>query len=217
MTVSEGQWTNIDEIRWHVNSMVLRAPSYGTYIEVQCDVLITLNDFIISNMRKVISSSTNFDDPNKTTVITELDDEIYMTVPYSFVQENRSGENTTEKTTEEKIAAYEEKRHKEWVDSQFSIWDGSHKQFTKLIKNNLNDEKSFKHIETTYLEISDQDKKEYMNNVLKEAGYSNRLEIGDLFLITDFSAKNAYNATVKATAYGISRYSDDKVILLGFD
>ena len=42
------------------------------------------------------------------------------------------------------------KAYKAWVDAQFSVWDGSHTGLVGLIKPNLNDDKSFKHVKTTY-------------------------------------------------------------------
>lgn len=42
------------------------------------------------------------------------------------------------------------KAYKAWVDAQFSVWDGSHTGLVDLIKSNLNDDKSFKHVKTTY-------------------------------------------------------------------
>lgn len=38
----------------------------------------------------------------------------------------------------------------EWVTSQFSAWNGSNIYLVDLIKENLNDNKSFKHVSTTY-------------------------------------------------------------------
>lgn len=43
-----------------------------------------------------------------------------------------------------------------WIKSQFSVWDGSHRELEKLVKKNLNDEKSFDHIETTYRDIANE-------------------------------------------------------------
>lgn len=105
----------------------------------------------------------------------------------------------------------------EWINSQFSAWDGSHTVLKELIKDNLNDEKSFDHIETTYIDIETEAKKNEVNNILKQAGYSQRVDIGDLFVMTKFSAKNAFNATIKNTAYGIVDYSADLVTLIGVE
>ena len=40
--------------------------------------------------------------------------------------------------------------YKNWIESQFSAWDGSNRYLVKLIKENLNDPKSFEHVETVY-------------------------------------------------------------------
>lgn len=104
-----------------------------------------------------------------------------------------------------------------WLKNQFSAWDGSHNVLTELILDNLNDEKSYKHIETTYVDVSTSEKKQEVNNILKQAGYSQRVEIDDLFVMTQFSAKNAFNATVKNTAFGIVDYSENLVTLIAIE
>jgi len=44
----------------------------------------------------------------------------------------------------------EKEKYNAWVKSQFSIWDGSHTELIELLKENLNDAKSFEHVKTTY-------------------------------------------------------------------
>jgi len=105
----------------------------------------------------------------------------------------------------------------EWIRSQFSAWDGSHTVLKGLIKDNLNDEGSFKHINTTYIDILSEDKKKEVNNILAGTRYKQRVDVGDLFIMTEFSAKNAFNATIKNTAYGIVDQSDNRVILVGIE
>ena len=198
--------------------MILRISGYGTYMRVQGNVTFANNEFKITNLRKIISSTKNFDDPNKTSIIIESDDEVYMTVPYSFVEKDRSSNaNDTANNTATSKSNNDDKKHTEWISHQFSIWDGSHKEFNKLIIKNLNDEKSFKHIETDYIEISDQGVKDYVNDAIKNAGYNQTVDIDDLFIITEFSAKNGFNATIKAKAYGIAKYSNNALILLGIE
>lgn len=105
----------------------------------------------------------------------------------------------------------------EWITSQFSAWDGSHTVLKNLIKDNMNDEKSFKHIKTTYIDAATEEKKNQVNDILKQSGYSQRVDVGDLFVMTEFSGKNAFNATVKNTAFGIVDYSADTVTLIGIE
>lgn len=105
----------------------------------------------------------------------------------------------------------------QWIKSQFSAWDGSHRELVKLIKKSLNDEKSYDHIETTYRDIATENDMNEVNSVLESAGYSNRVEIGDLFIQTQFSAKNGFNATIKSTAYGIASYNNNTITLIAIE
>ena len=41
------------------------------------------------------------------------------------------------------------------IEKQFSLWDGSHNNLTKLIKKAMNDASSFEHVETTYSDKGD--------------------------------------------------------------
>lgn len=102
----------------------------------------------------------------------------------------------------------------QWIRSQFSLWDGAHTDLEKLVKKQLNDEKSYEHIETTYRDISDEAVRDEVNNVLAESGYSNRVEVGDLFIQMQFSAKNAFGGVVKNTAFGISSYADNTITVV---
>lgn len=43
---------------------------------------------------------------------------------------------------------------KDQIKSQFSSWDGSHRNFVKLVKKNMNDPDSFDHVETRYAVLS---------------------------------------------------------------
>lgn len=74
----------------------------------------------------------------------------------------------------QKIAARKEK-----ILKQFSSWDGSHSNLKKWVKNNMNDPKSFEHVETTYT-----DKGDYLLVYMK------------------FRGKNAFGAKVLQTAIG---------------
>ncbi|MBU0518798.1 hypothetical protein KKA00_05960 [bacterium] len=60
------------------------------------------------------------------------------------------------------------------IESQFSQWDGSHRNLVKLIKESMNDAKSFEHVETSYWDMG-----EY------------------LIVKTTFRGKNAFGGVVK--------------------
>jgi hypothetical protein len=59
------------------------------------------------------------------------------------------------------------------IEAQFSVWDGSHINLEKLIKKNMNDPGSYKHVETRYSDMNDH-----------------------LIVRTTFRGKNAFGAVV---------------------
>ncbi|MBN2017668.1 MAG: hypothetical protein JW794_06030 [Candidatus Cloacimonetes bacterium] len=63
---------------------------------------------------------------------------------------------------------------KERIEKQFNSWDGSHNELTNYIKNNMNDPKSYEHIETVYSDHGDY-----------------------LIVITSFRGKNVFGGIVK--------------------
>jgi hypothetical protein len=105
----------------------------------------------------------------------------------------------------------------QWIRGQFSLWDGAHTELEKLIVQNLNDESSYKHIETGYRDVSSEAIRDELNGILADAGYEQRVEVGDLFIQTEFSAKNVFGGTVKNVAYGISSYANNTITLIGIE
>jgi len=67
-----------------------------------------------------------------------------------------------------------EKKRKELLDKQFSGWDGSHIELTKIIKKSMNDPNSYEHVETVYWDMGDH-----------------------LVVRTTFRGKNAFGGVVK--------------------
>ena len=63
---------------------------------------------------------------------------------------------------------------KEQIRSGFSYWDGSHVELTRLIKEAMNDPRSYEHVETTYIDRGDY-----------------------LVVTTTFRGRNAFGALVK--------------------
>lgn len=96
-------------------------------------------------------------------------------------------------------------------------WDGAHTTLEELIIDNLNDEESYKHIETSYIEITDDTIKTEINDALEADGYENRVEINDLVVMTEFSADNVFGGTVKSIAVGISSYSENTITLISIE
>lgn len=133
--------------------------------------------------------------------------------PSQFSQQDTTAVEEKVTAAEEEAAAKEERQS--WLENQFSWWDGRHTELSELIKENLNDSGSFEHVNASYIDVSDEENQAVVNQTLAELGFSERVEVGDLFVIEEFTAKNAFNATIKNMAFGIVRGSDDSVLLLG--
>lgn len=64
--------------------------------------------------------------------------------------------------------------HQDVIEQQFSGWDGSHKNLTKLIKQNMHDPDSYEHVETRYSEV----------------------DANTLYVVTTYRGNNAFGAKV---------------------
>lgn len=197
---SWGTWTAKDEKSWHVDSLELEN-SLGNPFDLSLDVAFNGTDYLVSNIKGTYGSLANTMDISE--VVTENDESIYLKVPTKLIKNDRA--DTLLDT------------HRDWVESGFSSWDGSYKELSSLIKANLNDEKSFKHIETSYIEVVNDQIRDEINKTIKSANKQARVEIGDLWITTEFSAKNAFNATIKNTAYGIASFKDNTIILVAIE
>ena len=56
---------------------------------------------------------------------------------------------------EQKKKEEDEKARTAEIESQFSAWDGSHRNLTRFIKDSMNDPKSYDHVKTTYIDKGD--------------------------------------------------------------
>jgi hypothetical protein len=65
------------------------------------------------------------------------------------------------------------------------------------------------------MDVTNKDIQSLVNDTISSTGY--KVEIGDLFVVTQFSAKNAFIATIKSTAYGIVSYNDNTVMLISIE
>lgn len=215
LTVHEdGSWSAKDEKTWHVEDLKLKLSDHDTYMKVTMDVSFDGENYIASGVTKVMAGLEylDSDDPSKINIekMEPSESAPFLTVSSYLITEDReqsdkpsAGVNTADRS--------------EWISGQFSIWDGSHKVLTDIVKRNLNDEKSFDHISTDYIDVSDGDMMDLVNGILETAGYSQRVAVGDLFIMMEFSAKNAFNATIKNTAFGIASYASDTVELIGIE
>jgi len=188
-----GEWIAKDENTWHAEQLRY-VNCYGNELRAEFSVRYDGENYLVSN---VVTAFGDLSDPSKSGA-TEYSKE--LVVAPKLIQDDRE---------QTRLDSYYS-----WVSNQFSSWDGSHREFAALIKNNLNDEKSFKHIETTYAMIYSEDKITEVNKVLKSAKKSERVKIGDLFVSTRFSAKNAFNATIENTAFGIVSFANNSITLI---
>lgn len=220
---TEGNWTGGKNDTWNIEDIILKLEGYDSYLKATCTVTFDGTNYIVSNVSKTIASLEylDFDDPSKINFeqMEPSDFNSFLTVSPDLVRENRTQEQkgASSQQDENETIADEDSLREEWIGSQFSIWNGAHKDLEDLIKKNLNDEKSYKHIETQYIDVNDEDMASYVNQLLKDAGYSQRVEKGDLFIMMQFSAKNAFNATIKNTALGIASYNNNTISLIGVE
>ncbi len=77
----------------------------------------------------------------------------------------------------EKPELTEEEQRIEMIEKEFSAWDGSHREFTKVIKESMHDPNSYEHVKTTYGDRGDH-----------------------LIVETTFRGKNLYGGVVTNTA-----------------
>lgn len=104
-----------------------------------------------------------------------------------FVRLSNEEAAEVKKQAEAKAAADANAAYKKWIDDQFSSWDGSHRYLVNLIKENLNDPKSFDHVETNYWDRGD-----YLTVKMK---YRAKNAFGGLIL-QNVTAKSDYKTNV---------------------
>lgn len=211
----DGSWVAKDATTWHVDGLTLDIAGYDTYVKASLDVTFDGKNYIISNVTRVIANLKYLDsnDPSKIN-IEEMNPSAsnpFLTVAPELVEKERAETPATESLNAKDTA------RTNWIESQFSWWDGSHNELEELIISSLNDEKSYKHIDTTYIDVKDETLRDSVNSILQSSGYSRKAEIGDLFIMTEFSAKNAFGGTIKSTAFGISSYANNTISLIGIE
>lgn len=77
---------------------------------------------------------------------------------------------------------------KELIEKQFSVWDGSHNELTKMIKDSLNDPDSYEHLNTNYWDFEDH-----------------------IVVKTEFTAKNGFGGRVRNMASAKIYLSDGRI------
>ncbi len=65
------------------------------------------------------------------------------------------GAFSSSKTTKSSVPKSKEETRRERIEKSFSVWDGSHRRLTKVIKESMNDPKSYEHVKTVYWDKGD--------------------------------------------------------------
>lgn len=73
----------------------------------------------------------------------------------TLIAQAEEEKKNTQKEADQKKKEEEEKARTAEIESQFSAWDGSHRNLTRFIKDSMNDPKSYDHVETTYIDKGD--------------------------------------------------------------
>lgn len=182
-------------------------------VSIVATILCENDEDVVNSIINGIKDITTSKDSNISTIITFGDIKKGKDGPVLLLAAIDSDGTTS--TSMESID-YNTAKNK-WIRGQFSAWDGAHTELKKLILKNLNDEKSYKHIETNYIDIDSEDRVNEVNNILSQSGYSQKVELDDLFITSEFSAKNAFGGTVKNTAYGIASFTNNSITLIGIE
>ena len=214
-------WEQKSDNTWHVDNLYLRLHDFHYVVKISCDVSFDGNNYTISDAHYIFADSAHIGkiEQNPSKIVEENTinaDSVYsmLIVPADFVSGN--GGNNYEPAD---IVACSQRygwslAYDYWNMTNFSLFNGSNKKLNKLIQSQLNDEKSFKHIKTETVEAISESEVKRINDILADAGYSDRVQLNDVFAMVQFSAKNKFNATVKAMAYGIISYRNDTVTVV---
>ena len=214
---NNGNWKVVDSQTWHVTDMKFMMSGYTACIKASMDITFDGNNYVVSNVDKIIAAKNKLDSADTSKINEEhlepSDSNLFLTVSPHLVAEDRDSDAERDRNNKTMPTA----TRTAWIEDQFSFWNGEHKKLKGLIKANLNDEKSYDHINTTYIDLTYQERVDEINKVLQSSGYSQRVSLGDLFIMCEFSAKNAFNATVKNTAYGIAYFDRGQIELIGVE
>lgn len=93
-----------------------------------------------------------------------------------FLAEIKAQKERERMEAEKKAAEEAAAKRTEEIGRQFSAWDGSHYNLTRVIKESMNDPKSYEHVKTSYFDMKDY-----------------------IVVVTEFRGSNAFGGIVKNT------------------
>jgi hypothetical protein len=168
-----------------VNTLMLAKAAEVKAIRTAYEALTTEQKVFVTKLAVLISAEKK---------ITDLQAEADKKAAEAKAAENKAlaEKAAADKVAAEKKAAAEKAAadYKEWVNNQFSAWDGSHVYLVNLVKENLNDPKSFQHVKTVYW-----DKGSY------------------LIVKMTYRAKNAFGALILQNVTAKSDYKTDTITI----
>lgn len=223
---SEGDWVQESDGSWSVSGLILHISGTDTYLKANMTVAYDGNRYTVYNVKKIMAALEYLDSNDLSKINEEYlepsDFNSFLYVQPSLIENDRmeSVTDNEENIPSESLSSgiteddSEKIQHNSWVENLFSWWDGSQDDLEDLIKKCLNDEKSYKHIDTKYIDCWSEENLDIVNETLASLGYSQRAEKGDVLIICEFSAKNVFNATIKNMAYGLASYKDQTISLI---
>lgn len=110
------------------------------------------SDFELLKNGELETSFIRYKEVNKLFLL-KLQENADERAEYKAYAEEKKEQELAER--EQERAEAEEEKRKEMLSEQFSTWDGSHIQLTKVIKASMNDPKSYEHVETVYWDRQD--------------------------------------------------------------
>lgn len=120
-----------------------------------------------NNLQKIFSDNQKLNE----LIIKRLSENSSQRV--TFIEEVKEKERLQKEEAERVKKEAEAVERKKLIETQFSAWDGSHRNLTKAIKESMNDPDSYEHVETTYTDNGDH-----------------------LIVLTKFRGKNGFGGTV---------------------
>lgn len=218
---NEGIWTQKDNSTWSVEELLLGLVGYDTFVRADLSVTYNGSNYIVSNADIAVATYENLDSPNAYIESLEpSDNNPFLTVTPELLNDDDTSiygnvDVATENASDDTETSFvDTETYQNWVDSQFSWWDGHHKVLEELIKENMNDERSYDHDNTTYIPVASQEIADIYNSTLSEVDSSVRVEIGDLVVTTEFTGKNIFNATIKNQVTAVVSYATDTVTII---
>lgn len=144
---TDGTWNNSGEDFWHVDDLVLKIEEYDTYLKASMDIQFDGINYIVSNVVYTVSTLENLNSEDTSNQYTEelqhSENTPYLTVSPSLIYKNRAVEPSEDAVSETASSADTivsgadtlGSDWENWVENQFSFWDGAHKELEKLVNN----------------------------------------------------------------------------------